>query len=174
MRSKARCRIVVQVRCQPEIAAIGGVRMQPEAILLPQIQNLRAADRLHPPPSFPALRRQFPLRPIASAASRCVQVHPSVFIAGNRRERQPQHRGDALVRVVGLLRRHNLLPRHHLPGNPQRFQVCERAAAGQVADEFGLQPNMAAISRTASHSMRELARPPSRAWLLGLSHITMA
>ena len=83
---------------------------------------------------------------------------------------QLEHRGDALVGVVGLLRAdESVLPGCNLAGDPESFEIGDGAAGGEVPEVAGpVQPNIAAISATASISIAELARPPSRAWLLGL------
>ena len=39
---------------------------------------------------------------------------------------------------------------------------------------YSVHPNMPAMPRTASISISELARPPSRAWLFGLIHVASA
>ena len=63
--------------------------------------------------------------------------------------------------VVGLFRGGDRPRRAQLARHPEGLEIGHRPAAAEVA-EVASQPNMRAISATASFSMAELARPPSR------------
>jgi hypothetical protein len=61
-------------------------------------------------------------------------VEAAAVVAGHGLEGDGEHAADAAMRVVCLLRGHDGLPRGETSGHPERFQVGQRAAAGQVAD----------------------------------------
>ena len=65
-----------------------------------------------------------------------IQAHAPAAVGRNRRILQLQHGGDALVGIVRLLGAHNPLAWRQLSGHPQRLQVGQCAAGGQVAQEF--------------------------------------
>ena len=117
----------------------------------------------------PSVTTTVPTSPLRSSSSSASRSHPPAVVGGNRCVIELQHGGDALVGVVRLLRPHNPLPRRQLPGHPKRFEVGDRAARGQVAQiELSAPAEHRGDLATASISIAELARPPSRAWLLGL------
>ena len=83
----------------------------------------------------------------------CVHVHTTLPVDGNGIERQTEHVADALMRVVGLLGGDHGFARSQLPGRPRAprdWQTCPRWSDVRAKS---FQPNIAAISRTASTSM---------------------
>ena len=114
--------------------------------------------------------------PYLAAAERLferVEIHAAEARRCDALEGQLQHRADARMRVVRLFGGDNRLTGSELPRHPQCFQIGESSSAGQVAKML-IPAEHGGDFATASVSMRELARPPSRAWLLGLSHEAMA
>ena len=85
-----------------------------------------------------------------------------------------EHVAHALVRVVGVVAESDRLARVELAGDPERLEVGDRAAAGQVAEVLGEAEHRGQIAPTTSFSMPAVAGPPSRAWLLGLISMALA
>ena len=170
-------RLVQMLRDQTKIAAIGRVQVYPEAVAFAQGENLRQGvdrtqcGRTHGDDDGPNIS-------CAQFVFERVEIHSSPVVGRDRRERELQNRSDALVGVMRVLLRQNALARGQLTGYPQRLKIGEGATGGQMAEEsaspFRGQPNIPAISATASISICELARPPSRAWLLGLMAMASA
>ena len=102
-----------------------------------------------------------------------IQVHAAKVVGGDRRKWQLQHGSDAFMGVVGLLLGKNALAGASCPAI-QRASRLAKVPPEVRWPRCSLKPNMRAISATASISICELARPPSRAWLLGLMAMAMA
>ena len=83
---------------------------------------------------------------------------------------QVRHPGVGVVRVGAVGDR---LARVGLPGDEQRLEVGDRAAAGEVPEVRRRTPNIAASWATTSFSIAAVAGPPSSAWLLGLTSIAV-
>ena len=120
---------------QPEVAAISRIHMDPEAVPLPQRQNLvqridcadgRGAQRHHH--RAHAAFAQFVLQRL--------HAHASAAVSRDGRILQLQHGGDALMGVVRLLGADNALARSQLPGHPQSLQIGQRSARSQMAEKI--------------------------------------
>src|SRR5207245_9882860 len=94
----------------------------------------------------------------AEPAPAGVDGRAAATVTGDRFERQSEHAGNALVRVMRLRRREDRLAWMQLPGDPQRLEVCHRTAAaqmtevrvpadhpGQISDRFLLNRRAAAV-----------------------------
>ena len=164
--------LAAEVRREAEVAAVGRVRVQAESIAVSKRENPRQrVDRSDRGRSDG--RDDGSHAAGVEAALEGREIHPALAVARNVFEGHPEDPADPRVRVVRLLGCHDGGAGTKLSADPQRFEVRHRPAAGQVA-EVRLHPNIRARSATASFSMAELARPPSRAWLFGLIHIASA
>ena len=160
---------------ETEVAAIGRVRVEAEAVAFAQREDLRAADpRSRWRSSRSSRRRCRRRRARADSRARGGPCAPACRRRSARRGvREPNRSARACSAPATTRRprrRDGAFPR---PRGLRGWPSCRRRRGGR-AKPIRSQPNMAASSATASFSIRELSRPPSRAWLFGLSHIASA
>src|ERR1700679_2950066 len=133
--SEGLCGLVVQSRDQLEISAVRSVDVNAEGVSIAQGQHF--VERIN------------------RAGSRCTQghhhgahvsslqrglkrghVHAAAMVGSYRMEWQAEHRADAAVCVVRLLRSDNALARSQLAGNPERLKIGEGSPAGEMTQEI--------------------------------------
>ena len=136
------CEFVQSLWNQPKIAAIRSIYMHPEPIPLAERQQLR--QRIHRADGRGAQRdHHCSYISLAQLGLQRLETHAPAAVGRYARIVQLEHSGDALMRVVRLLRSGNAPPRSQLAGYPQRLQVGDGAAGGEVAQK---------IARPAKHA----------------------
>jgi hypothetical protein len=121
---------------QGEEAAVGGVDVQPAAVAVAQGERL--GDRVDRPQAGGAggqHHRPHPAR--GQQLLQGVQVHPPGRVGGYGHALDPQHLAHTGVGVVGVLAVGDRPAGGELAGHPERLQVGDGAAGGQVAEGVG-------------------------------------
>ena len=122
----------VEIAGESEIAAIGAVDVDPEAVFRAQFEDFwQRVDGSHAGGSeghhhaADVARRE--------QGFERGQIHAPAGIRRHFGEGQPENAADAFVRVVGLFGGDDLLVRMQPAGHPESFQIGDGAAAGEVS-----------------------------------------
>ena len=128
-------RLIQCLRNQPEVPAVSPIHMHSETV--PFFERQHIIQRVYRADGCSAQRDHHGahVAPTQFSLQR-FQAHAPMIVGRDLRILQLQHGGDAPVGVVRLLRPHNPPSRRQLPGYPQRLQVSQRAAGGQVAQKL--------------------------------------